>query len=585
MNKKRLKEVFIIILVTFFEWLQLDISCNLEKGMHTIELQTIILNICIMLIFNFIVYILTNRLWLTMIVSGLLWTIIGVTNYYVIQYHGMPFTITELKNFKTAINVLGSYNLDIGSIPIIILIIGTLIVLFSIFKRKYEIAKKRSLKAAILPCFAIAVCAVYIFAAGYGDTPIKPKKTIGWSWKEAYGKYGYVACVVEDLYSKSNIINKPENYNYEEVKEIYDKYANKGNAQVQEAYPDIIFIVNESFYDLKHLTDFETDVDYLKNIRNMDNLLKGYAVSPTPYGGTNSSEYELITSNSLYLMKSGVTPFNVINLKGANSIVSHLKSLGYNTLGTHTESGINYNRISGYNDLGFDSVKFEEEYEDLEYYYGRWYETDASVYRNMIKWYEEMGDEPRFLYMLTIQNHGKWDLNDSEYDKIHITEGEFEITDTINEYLTSISLSDEAFFDLTEYFKNVDRPVVLCMVGDHCPSFAGEIADADLSADEKALKLRETPLYIWANFELDESELGSIGMPFVVPTLLKVAGVPLSGYYEYMLDVNRDVPIITAYGKYFDSDYNCFSVGEGLYCDLVNEYFKVEYSNLENKSQ
>ncbi len=585
MNKKRLKEVFIIILVTFFEWLQLDISCNLEKGMHTIELQTIILNICIMLIFNFIVYILTNRLWLTMIVSGLLWTIIGVTNYYVIQYHGMPFTITELKNFKTAINVLGSYNLDIGSIPIIILIIGTLIVLFSIFKRKYEIAKKRSLKAAMLPCFAIAVCAVYIFAAGYGDTPIKPKKTIGWSWKEAYGKYGYVACVVEDLYSKSNIINKPENYNYEEVKEIYDKYANKGNAQVQEAYPDIIFIVNESFYDLKHLTDFETDVDYLKNIRNMDNLLKGYAVSPTPYGGTNSSEYELITSNSLYLMKSGVTPFNVINLKGANSIVSHLKSLGYNTLGTHTESGINYNRISGYNDLGFDSVKFEEEYEDLEYYYGRWYETDASVYRNMIKWYEEMGDEPRFLYMLTIQNHGKWDLNDSEYDKIHITEGEFEITDTINEYLTSISLSDEAFFDLTEYFKNVDRPVVLCMVGDHCPSFAGEIADADLSADEKALKLRETPLYIWANFELDESELGSIGMPFVVPTLLKVAGVPLSGYYEYMLDVNRDVPIITAYGKYFDSDYNCFSVGEGLYCDLVNEYFKVEYSNLENKSQ
>ena len=585
MNKKRLKEVFIIILVTFFEWLQLDISCNLEKGMHTIELQTIILNICIMLIFNFIVYILTNRLWLTMIVSGLLWTIIGVTNYYVIQYHGMPFTITELKNFKTAINVLGSYNLDIGSIPIIILIIGTLIVLFSIFKRKYEIAKKRSLKAAMLPCFAIAVCAVYIFAAGYGDTPIKPKKTIGWSWKEAYGKYGYVACVVEDLYSKSNIINKPENYNYEEVKEIYDKYANKGNAQVQEAYPDIIFIVNESFYDLKHLTDFETDVDYLKNIRNMDNLLKGYAVSPTPYGGTNSSEYELITSNSLYLMKSGVTPFNVINLKGANSIVSHLKSLGYNTLGTHTESGINYNRISGYNDLGFDSVKFEEEYEDLEYYYGRWYETDASVYRNMIKWYEEMGDEPRFLYMLTIQNHGKWDLNDSEYDKIHITEGEFEITDTINEYLTSISLSDEAFFDLTEYFKNVDRPVVLCMVGDHCPSFAGEIADADLSADEKALKLRETPLYIWANFELDESELGSIGMPFVVPTLLKVAGVPLSGYYEYMLDVNRDVPIITAYGKYFDSDYNCFSVGEGLYCDLVNEYFKVEYSTLENKSQ
>ncbi len=313
----------------------------------------------------------------------------------------------------------------------------------------------------------------------------------------------------------------------------------------------------------------------------MDNVIRGYVVSPSIYGGTNSSEYELLTSNSLYIMNSGVTPFNAIDLTDAVSIVSYLKSLGYSTLGTHTEPGINYNRIRGYKDLGFDTVKFEEQYENMEYYHKRWYETDMSVYRNLERWYEEMGDSPRFLYLLTIQNHGNWDFNEAEYDTVHVTQSEFEMFDMINEYLTCISLSDEAFFELTSYLKTVDRRVIVCMVGDHCPSFAGEIASTDLSLEEKALRLRETPFYIWSNYSIAKCDkLGSVGMIYVAPLLLWLADVPLSGYYQYLIDLKEQVPIITSYGKYFNSDRDCFSVGDGTYGKLVNEYFQIEYSNI-----
>ena len=582
----KIEKIVCMMLISIFEWHQLDISCNLEKEIHVIDIKCIILNICIIMIINLIIYILTNRLWLTMIMSETMWTIISIVNYYVIQYHGMPLTVTEMKNFKTAIAVLGSYDFCIDIILVKILSICVLVVLYSFFEKKHEKNTKRSIKTILLSSSVILLCGTYLFWGLCGQNPIKPKKTIGWSWKEAYGKYGYLACVIEDFYFKNNIFNKPENYSLDEVEIVCNKYLSEKEINNEnDRYPDIIFIVNESFYDLKHLVDFETDVDYLKNIHDMDNLISGYAVSPTPYGGTNSSEYELLTSNSLYLMNSGVTPFNVIDLKGATSVVSHLKSLGYSTLGTHTESGINYNRVTGYNDLGFDTVKFEEEYENLEYYYGRWYETDSSVYKNIEKWYEEMGDEPRFLYLLTIQNHGNWDLNKPEYDKVHVVDSKFEITDVVNEYLTSISLSDEAFFEITEYFKNVDRPVIVCMVGDHCPSFAGEIVDKNLNEDEKALKLRETPIYIWANFEIDKKEIGSVSMPFVMPLLLETADVPLSSYYEYILDLNMNVPIITAYGKYFDSNYNCFPINEGQYSGLVNEYFSIEYSSLGDKKQ
>ncbi len=575
------KKLICLLIISAVEWYQLDISCTLTRQLHTIEAECIFLNICIIMILNLVVFLLVNRLWLTVMISEVLWAGVAVTNFYVIQYHGMPFTITELKNFRTALHVLKSYDLTIGKTPIKILVVCGLVIVYCLWQRKKEEIRKRSIKGIALPCVGILICVIYILIGFYSPTPIKPGKTIGWSWEEAYGKYGYVTCFLEDLYYKNSAVNKPEHYSLEHVEEIYTHYKNRDAEQEIQDYPDIIFIVNETFYDLHHVADFETDVDYLKNIRNMDNVIRGYAVSPSIYGGTNSSEYELLTSNSLYIMNSGVTPFNAIDLTDAVSIVSYLKSLGYSTLGTHTEPGINYNRIRGYKDLGFDTVKFEEQYENMEYYHKRWYETDTSVYRNLERWYEEMGDSPRFLYLLTIQNHGNWDFNEAEYDTVHVTQSEFEMFDMINEYLTCISLSDEAFFELTSYLKTVDRRVIVCMVGDHCPSFAGEIASTDLSLEEKALRLRETPFYIWSNYSIEKCDkLGSVGMIYVAPLLLWLADVPLSGYYQYLIDLKEQVPIITSYGKYFNSDRDCFSVGDGTYGKLVNVYFQIEYSNI-----
>ena len=48
----------------------------------------------------------------------------------------------------------------------------------------------------------------------------------------------------------------------------------------------------------------------------------------------NSTEYEMLTSNSLILMPS-ITPFNWLNLYNANSVVSYLKGLGYTTMAAH----------------------------------------------------------------------------------------------------------------------------------------------------------------------------------------------------------------------------------------------------------
>ena len=156
---------------------------------------------------------------------------------------------------------------------------------------------------------------------------------------------------------------------------------------------------------------------------------------------------------------------------------------------------MNYSRGRAYPDMGFDIIHFDEDFVDKELYKNRWYETDECFYRNIINWYHEMPEQsPRFLYLLTIQNHEDWDMNPPEADTVHVSEDYGEYTQIINEYLSCIRLSDIAFKDLTDYFRSVDKSVIICMLGDHSPVFADRIVDADYTEGERSLRLLVRPI-------------------------------------------------------------------------------------------
>lgn len=174
-------------------------------------------------------------------------------------------------------------------------------------------------------------------------------------------------------------------------------------------------------------------------------------------------------------------------------------------------------------------------------------------------------------------------MNPSEKDIVHVLDDYGEYTDQINEYLTSIKLSDEAFMYLIEYFKKVDRPVVICMVGDHAPAFAEYIVDKKYKNDE-LIRLREVPFIIWSNQKIEETNSRTLSMNYLVPFILENTGVKESSFYEYMNELRKDVPILTSYGKYYDSKGNEYSYDESsVYTDSVSKYFYLEYNNLNKK--
>lgn len=550
---------------------------------HCLNMETkfIILNMFTIGVVLALLIMLTNRVWLGNAICNTAVGVVAIINYYTVVYRGMPFTPQDILNAKTALNVVSSYDFSIDKKVVFIAVIAIGMIALSLFYRwtvrKIQLGWKQSLVRTL----GLVVSIVLVFYVGYfGPDPVKPKDTITWLWSEAYYKYGYAACTVESIQKSVNYVNRPLNYSESAIENIHIEQK-KTSANC----PDIILILNETFYDLAQISDIKTDAPYLQHISNMDNLLRGYAITPSAGGGTNNSEYELLSSNSLYLMP-GITPFNVIELDEANSIVSHLEALGYKTLGTHSEPPVNYMREKAYTAIGFDKAYFVEDYQALERYGSRYFKTDESLYKNLIRWYEEeIGQEPQLMYMLTIQNHGEWEGNDPEYDTVHAL-NDYGLYDAqVDEFLTLIQMSDQAFADLTEYFTNVDRPVVVCMVGDHSPHFARPIAKHFETSEELELRLRKVPLLIWANYELPEQDLGTISMTQVIPTLLDAAGVRMSPWYQYQLDLKKDVPIITSYGKYYDAQGNMYDMddSESPYKEKVEQYFHMEYNNLQTK--
>lgn len=522
-----------------------------------------------------VIYLLSQRWWISSALTSILLTILSIANYYTILYRNQPISTQDIHNMGTTLSVIDSYKFPITVyvIAIAVFFILNLLVVGVLFQR--EKGSKLKLKSFFAKNVSIVLfIALFLNIVYLGDHTIKPRNTFVWSWEDSYHTYGYAASSIEVLQNSIDMVSLPEDYSTKNVEAAAEAAVVPASSNL----PDMIFILNETFFDLRDILDIETDTEVMPFIDNLENAIKGRCIVAGTGGGTNKSEYELLTSNSVQLMP-GITPFNYLDFKNSNSIVSYVKSLGYQTWGAHCAESLNYSRGKVYPLLGFDKVLFAEDFGEKEKYGQRGYATDEFCYQKLIEDYEKMGDSPRFMYLLSIQNHGGWELNDKSHDIVNSLTDFGEYTDDINEFLSCMKLSDIAFEELTNYFSNSSRPVIICMVGDHSPSFAPELVDT--SKLDEVLKLRSTPYVIWANFEMNKAEAPLLSMPYLVPNTLKAASMPLSSFYSYITDMQKDVPVITAFNTYIDKGGKRFKYeDETPYSKMVNGYFHLEYNNV-----
>lgn len=182
----------------------------------------------------------------------------------------------------------------------------------------------------------------------------------------------------------------------------------------------------------------------------------------------------------------------------------------------------------------------------------RGYVSDESCVEKIIELYEgKEKDRPLFLFQVTMQNHGGYQETYSNFTPEITAEGMDNVS--LNQYLSLLRLSDQAFERLTDYFSKVEEKTVLVFFGDHQPNDAvaysilakNGMAGNGLSEEEWKLRY-QVPYVIWANYDIEEAQNADTSANYLAAETLQRAGIPTNAYQNFLLELKRTYPILSA---------------------------------------
>lgn len=550
-------------------------------------------NILIFELIAWTLYLLIGRMTTALRIELALALAFGLTNHYVMAFRSTPFVPWDLLSARTAASVAQNYDFTPTPRMIVVTVLFVLLmVAVRILRKVPRIKLPIRLGSAVL-C-GLALC---LFVNTLQQETFQNKHYLyPFLFTPAYMTKvnGMAVTFAMDLAYVA--VDKPEGYSAEEAQKTLEQYGNTDNVFADDEentndsknrgedannkdLPNIIVIMDEAFSDLSVVGDLETNEDYMPFMHKMqqgaDNTITGYAQVSVCGGNTANSEFEFLTGNTMSFLPSGSIPYQQYITKDTPSLASYLASLGYETYAQHPYYASGWNREKVYPLIGFEHLNFIDDYANKTYV--RKYVSDDADMQHIIDTYENKEDgKPTFIFNVTMQNHGGYtDAFSDLSEDVHATNYNSEVLDR---YLSLIRLTDQSLEKLVDYFSNVDEKTVIVFFGDHQPSdaVAAQIQDSMLLPgesvpDEQLRKRYLVPYLVWANYDIDGATQQNTSLNYLSAEVLKAAGVPTDAYQNFLLDLQKSYPVMSAAGRTDASDADE---------NMLNTYKKLQYYNL-----
>lgn len=598
----------IVALVSFACFFNVEMLCE-SKMLTYMDMR--FLNILYWAIIIGILYIIFRRVKISVIITLVLSYIVGIANYVVVMFRGKEILWGDITAWGTAMEVVDNYKFTpdhyFAMVTIAFVICLVFVIILPIKEEKLPWNKKRIVRTLISEAVVVTLLLIANFTTllyggiqgNYWDYTIMMKNT------------GYVPYLISNINYSTSV--KLEDYSASAAKAVLKKSAdtlkeetshNSGkdedsktkNASTES--PNIIMIMDEAFSDLGVNGDLQTNQDYMPYIHNMtDNTIKGNLHLSICGAPTANTEFEVLTRSSLAFLPTGSIPYNQYVTNSIPSLATVLKDSKYNyqTFAYHSYSATGYNRPVAYEYLGFDDSLFVEEEDMDEYESLRDYVTDSSDFKKLEEIFEEKKDgNPLFLFNVTMQNHGGYNTGfDAGDDQIEVTnfDGDYQLEN----YLSLIKKTDNAVAELTSYFANEEEPTMIIFYGDHQPKLVDEtleplMGDQGGSSDDGDGTSRyddvasryQVPFFIWTNYPIEEQHGLEISSNYLSSYVLQTAGIPLTAYDEYLLELRKSYPVVTA-REYWDAAGNIYQWGENNMPSVLKSYENIQYNCLFDK--
>ncbi len=571
-------------------------------------------NYVVILVFNCVFFALTGSFKITYLTVNTVLFGLAVTHSYVMDFRGTPFQPMDFLSVTTAVNVANTYNFAPNYKVITALFLFIFVVIISI---KMKTPKFNTLTKIFSRGFTATFSAVLIIlfygTSVFADMGIKPDF---WNQTRGYHNYGFVFNFFAN--TKYLYMNEPSDYDPNEIKDIIkdDQQNEQDNTTPTKNTPNIICIMNESLSDLKILGNLTTNEEYMPFMNSLtENTIKGNLFVPVIGAGTSNTEFEFLTGHTTAFLPSGSNAYMLYVKHPMASLVSTLEAQRYSSYALHPYYASGWKRPEVYSNFGFNKftalediidISLMEQYQDsgndanylqqlIEQYYPntpnmliRQYISDSYNYKLIIEDFEKRDkSQPYFTFNVTMQNHGGYTPSCINFNESIFATSTTKNYNKANKYLSLVKASDDAFKELIEYFSKVKEPTIICMFGDHQPNvetkFIAEclgVEDLSNLTVEQEQKRHTTPFYIWANYDIEEQQIDRLSSNYLSSLVLQTAGVKLTKYNEYLLNLSKVLPVINTVG-YIDADGNYYKWSDtSPYTSILSEYEKLQYNSI-----
>lgn len=550
----------------------------------SMSFKTQLLNIVFYELTGLLFFGLFRYLRLALMVQSGLFMVIGLINYYVLNFRSAPIMPWDIFSVSTAASVAGNFSYELERDTVFVLL--SFIALLAVESRCTLKAPGRKRLRAVMIMLPVVFLWSYTgliqdegFVSHFGlydklFTPAVMNKRDG----------NIVAFLMEMEYLN---VEKPEGYSAHQMGELYEagKSQELKNALADPASverPNVIVIMDEAFSDLKVLGKLKTNKDYMPFIHSLqqgaDNTITGNLNVSVLGGNTANTEFEFLTGHTMAFLPQGSVAYQQYVRNPEPSLASYFKDLGYSTVAIHPYYADGWDRDRVYPLLGFDEFLSRDDFQGAQRLRG--YISDEAGFQKIRQLYEEKEPgEPLFVFNVTMQNHSGYDGEFENFEPDIAAEGIS--SPALGQYLSLLKYTDQAFERLVNYFSRAEEDTVIVFFGDHQPSTyvsnpirRAEGIDPDTLTAEENLLNYKVPYVIWSNFDSHSDQDRESSPNYLGIDVLNQCGLPLPPYQSYLAGLRREYPVISALqirdkqGKLYEMDQRR---------EELNTYRSLEY--------
>lgn len=579
-----------VLNIQLMEWFPLVCFVLVETvcggNLSHMRMYRFVLNLLLYMLVMYLIFAITASVKASVIGISVFAALFAAVNVYLVEFRQIPLLASDFTVIKTAFNVAGDFTYRLNAD--IILLICFVIAVFCFAQKISQEKPSKRFRILTAVCYLIFLTGMLQFTV-FSNRLAELKVNINtFRPIKTYKNNGGLLTFTRSI--RLMLVEKPEEYGKKQVKELTEKFESDSVGADGFMEPNVVVIMNEAFADLQDVGNFETNQEVMPFYRSLEeNTVKGYAYVSVFGGQTANSEFEFLTGDTKAFLPNGATPYQLYVKKYVPSLTGNLKKDGYQgMLALHPFRKSGYNRVSVYENLGFERFITMDDFENPVYV--RQFISDQSDYDRIISEYEAakaQSDAPFYLFNVTMQNHSSYDTDYDNLPKtITITTPECKNADA-ERYLNLIHISDAQNRRLLEYFAQQEEPTVVVMFGDHEPglsdgfysSIMGKSVDSLIDAEN--MEMYKVPFFIWANYDIEEKYIEKTSLNYLRAIMLDVAGMKKSGYDKFLLSLMEDIPAINVSG-YYGADGVYYNKANTLspYYARLKEYNILEYNHL-----